>query len=409
MKTNLYKLALLLTVITVLITVSCDDDDNPLSSASESGEIAIVAAVPNPDGQSGAIYLQLIDDLSSNTYDNETALPFTLNSDQLVMRGEDIYRLPFAESDVIEKYTRGSDKTLSITGQLTMESNSSPSSIVIQNETKAYLALMGRPKILIINPSTMEKTGEIDITEYGVGDDNPDANQMVIRDDKLYVALSQMVGGYYASPDRAKVDVLIINTETDTVEKMITEESTGMSQPTRPTETNQIFIDENNDIYIVCQGGFGAVAGHKCGILRIKDGETEFDAGYSINITDAAITGENNNASALFYVQYGGNGKLYGHAAVFAYYSNPPSYIEDRTCVPVEVDLSAGTITALDLPRSNSYGSTGIYNDKIVFGLATDSDNGFFTYDINTGETSSEAIIKTTGTPHLFKHFGEEY
>ncbi len=80
-----------------------------------------------------------------------------------------------------------------------------------------------------------------------------------------------------------------------------------------------------------------------------------------------------------------------------------------KPAFPVEIDLYAKTVKALDLPKSNSYGSTGLYNEKILFGLATDSENGFFTYDMITGETSSEAVIKTTGTPFAFMAFGQEH
>lgn len=408
MKTNYLRSVTVLTVIAITIFASCSKD-NPVSAGdTKKGEIAIVAAVPNPDGQSGSSYLQLIDDLSPKTYDNETAFPFDI-FDQYVMRGEDLFVLSFAASDIIKKYTRGADKKLSETGQLTIDAHSAPTAIFIKNATKAYVALMGRAKILIINPSTMTKTGEIDITDYGVGDDNPDATQMIIRNGKLYVALNQMVGGYFPAPDRAKSDVLVINTETDVVEKMITEEASGISQPARPVDSKQIFMDENKDIYMVCQGGFGAVPGHKAGILRIKNGETEFDDSYSFNLTDAAITGESNIANTFLLVQYAGNGKLYAHAVIPAYWSNPPSYLEDRVCIAVEIDIYAKTIKKLDLPRSNSYGSVGIYDDKILFGLGTDSENGFFTYDINTGEASKNAVIKTTGMPTLFRHFGEQY
>ncbi len=408
MKINYFRLVLLiLTVTVVMIIASCEKDPTSSDKPTE-GEIAIVSAVPNPDGFSGSLYLQLIDDISPATYDNTTALPFTMNSDQITVRGDNIYKLPWLDSDVIEKYTRNDEGGLDKTGEYIMEANSGPTSIIYQNDTKAYIALSGRPKILIVNPLTMEKSGEIDISAYAVGDGNPDAQQMIIRDGKLFVALAQAVGGFYASPDRAKVDVLVINTEMNVVEKMITEETSSFSQPTRPIEANQIFTDENNDIYIICQSAFGAVPSHKLGILRIKNGETEFDAGYSFNMEDAPIINDPFNATTLFCAQYAGNGKLYGQAAVMAYFTTG-SFVEDRFFVPVEVDLYAQTITALDLPRSNGFGSTGLYEDKIMFGLATDTDNGFYTYDMATGEISAEAIIKTTGTPFYFKHFGEEW
>ncbi len=405
MKKNRFTLAPLLLVLSMIfISCSSDDEDPEISK----GEILIVSSIPNPDGQSGSIYFQLIDDLSPKTYDNSSAYQLGL-FDQVVMRGNDLYVLPFGESDIITKYTRDTDNNLRETGQLSLEANSGPTAIVKKSETKAYVALMRRAKILIINPTTMVKTGEIDITDYGVGDSNPDAQQMIIRDNKLYVALAQMVGGFFPDKDRAKVDVLIINTEADTVMKMITDDKSGMSQPTRPIESKQMFMDENNDIYIMCQGGFGTRPGHKVGILRIKDGETEFDDAYGFSITDATITGESNIPASVYYVQYAGNGKLYALPSFPAYWSDPPSFVQDRVCRAIEIDLYTKSMKTLDLPKSNSFGSVGIYEDKIIFGLSTDTEDGFYTYDLNTGETSSEAIIKTTGTANLFRHFGEKY
>lgn len=408
MKTPFLKFGSLLFIL-CLVFSSCEDDEDTIPEV-KSGEIAIVTAIPNPDGQSGSTFLQLIDDLSPKTYSNENALPFVLNMDNFAMRGDNIFVLPFAQSDILLKYTRGADKKLSKTGELVMDANSQPTSIVIVNETKAYVALMARAKILVINPSTMEKTGEIDIKDYGVGDSNPDANQMVVRDGKLFVALAQMVGGFFPAADRAKVDVLVIDVTSNTVEKMITEESTAMSQPTRPLESNKyMFTDEKNDIYMICEGGFGGLQGHNCGILRIKSGETEFDTSYNMIINTTPIDNESNMANILFAVQYKGNGKLYSLAVVPAYWGNPASFVEDRVCVPVEIDLYEKTIKALNLPRSNPYGSIGLYNNSVVFGLSTDTESGFFTYNPSTGEASANAVINTTGAPSMFMHFGEKY
>lgn len=405
MNTTVKFLALLLVALVIL--PSCDKDE-PKEPQIAKGEIAIAAALPNPDGHSGSAFLQLIGDLTPKTYDNKTALPFPLLN-QYVMNGEDIYVLPYFGSNVLKKYSRNANKELSLSGELNVDANANPVAIVPQSATKAYLSLLGRGKIWIINPTTMTKTGEIDLTSYGVGDENPDPSQMIIRDNKLYVALNQMVGGYFPAPDRPYSDVLIINTETNQVEKMITESTAGFSQPTRPVDSKQIFMDENNDIYMVCTGAFGFVPGHKSGILRIKNGETEFDNSYQFSIPDANITGESNTLGFLHYVQYAGSGKLYATADIPAYYSNPYDYIKDKSVISVEIDLYAKTIKKLDFPKGNGFGSIGIYKDNIVFGIASESENGFFTYNPSTEQASPNAIVKTTGTPSFFKAFGEKY
>ena len=405
MKTNYLKSMVLLVSLTIIFT-SCDSDD-PTPPEIAKGEIAILSTLPNADGQSGSTYLQLIGDLTPKDYDNSTALPFNL-PDQIVMLGNDIFILPYSGSDLVTKYTRNSNKELEEAGQLTLESNFGPSGIAIQNTTKGYLSSYGRGVIMIFDPSTMTKTGEIDLTSYGVGDENPDPTQMIIRDGKLYVTLNQVVGGFFPAADRIVADVAIINIATDEVEKVITNETSGISQPGGLLDNKHIFMDENNDIYMLCVGAFGAF-GHKSGILRIKNGETEFDTDYALTLPDATIEGESNTMSWIHMLQYGGNGKLYGLANIPALGSNPPQFSTDKTSLAIEIDLAAKTVKNLGFPRGTWYGCVGKYNDKIVFGLSTENENGFFTYDMNTKEKSANAIIKTTGFPNLFRHFGEKH
>ncbi|HBK71348.1 MAG TPA: hypothetical protein DDZ39_06805, partial [Flavobacteriaceae bacterium] len=107
MKTNYLKSMVLLVSLTITFT-SCDSDD-PTPPEIAKGEIAILSTLPNADGQSGSTYLQLIGDLTPKDYDNSTALPFNL-PDQIVMLGNDIFILPYSGSDLVTKYTRNSNK-----------------------------------------------------------------------------------------------------------------------------------------------------------------------------------------------------------------------------------------------------------------------------------------------------------
>ncbi len=387
----------------LVVFASCEDDDT--DGDSNVGNILITASLPNPDGQSGGHYMRLITNMEEASYENTVAIPIPFSGPPYIV-GKDIFILPGwgMETDLMTKYSH-IDNRIVKQGELLMPPQSGATSIVTHGN-KAYVALGMLGKIMILDHSTMKKTGEIDISEYGRGDQNPDPASMIIRDDLLYVGLTQMVGGFMPAADRAKADVLIIDTKTDKAVKMITEEKSGISTPTRPIDPKSIFIDENNDIYIACIGAWGAHPNHKTGILRIKSGETEFDPNYVFTLNDVDVIGENNSLSYLQYVHYAGNGKLYATANFMAYHSDPANYIEDRTVVPVEIDLKTKTVTKLDLPRSNSYGvAIGQFKQDIVFGLATNSDNGFFTYNVQSGTTSSHAIVKTQGYPFYYHCF----
>ncbi|TKG91995.1 hypothetical protein EYV94_20500 [Puteibacter caeruleilacunae] len=403
-----YRVKLIALSVLVAFLSACDSSDNEDQIITTSkGDILFVSMLPNPDGQTGSSYMQLIDNLDPASYDNKSAIPVPFGSAPILI-DNDVYILPgwTEETDVFKKYTR-IDGKLQLTAQLTLPENSGATHLVAK-DNKIYVSFAKRGTIFIINKSTFKKDSEIDISSYGVGDNNPDPGCMIIRDDLLYVGLNQMVGGYYPALERPAADVLIIDTKTDKVVKMITENKTGISQATRPVDPQSIFMDEQKNIYVVCLGAFGAHPTHKAGILRIKAGETEFDDSYNMVVNNTAIEGESNKANVLWMVQYAGNNKLYATANIPAYHGDPVNYIEDRTVESVEIDLANKTIKNLGIPRSNSFGmSVGMYKNQIIFGLATTDSNGFYTYDLTSKKTSDNAIITVTGYPSGIRSFND--
>lgn len=399
------KLQILFLSILPFLLISCKDDITETIANSSEGNLLISTMLPNADGMSGSSYIQLMDNLDSKSMTNTSALPVPYAS-VVCLNGDDVFVAPGwgGDSDVLTKYTR-SGGALVKQGEYVLPSSAAATSVIV-NGNYAYISCSMLGKIIVINHTTMEKVTEIDLSAFGVGDQNPDPSAMILRDNLLFVALSQMVGGYYPDPARPYSDVAIIDITTNQVVKMITEKTSGMSTPTRPADPYSIFMDEDKNIYIVCIGAFGALPGHNSGILRIKAGETEFDESYKFVFNSTSISGETNLLDYVHAVKYAGNNKLYGTANIPAYYGNPVNFIADRTVCPVEIDLSAKTITKLGLPYSNSYGvSVGIYNNQIIFGLATTSANGYYLYNPSTKEAGSSAVITTEGYPYSINTF----
>ncbi|NLT49605.1 MAG: DUF4374 domain-containing protein [Ignavibacteria bacterium] len=396
------NLFLLIVIFSGFVLKSCKDDvvSNPLNS---NGKILVSTMLPNPDGWSGSAYMQLMEDMSPKSLTNSTAIPIAYSSVPIVC-GNDIFSIPGwgSEIDKLTKYSRMDGKLIK-QGEYMLPSQSWATNVVTKGDI-AYISCPGIGKIIVINHQNMTLVKEIDITSYGVCDQNPDPSSMLIRDNLLYVGLIQAVGGYYPAPERPYADVLIINTDNNEVLKMITQSTAGVSYPTRAIDPYSIFMDENEDIYVVCLGGFGVL--HTSGVLRIKAGETEFDNSYQFIFNATSITGEKNPTDYIHAVRYFANGKMYGTADIPAYYSNLMNYIEDRAVLPVEIDLYAKTIKTIGLPRSNAFGvSVGMYEKQVVFGLATETSNGFFTYNPATGSASSSAVITTEGYPFSFVSF----
>ncbi len=348
-------------------------------------------------------------DIDPATYTNKQAFETSYGLPP-VKRGNEIYTLPgWGETGNVLKKQIFANNQLVDKGKVELPANSGANAMEIAgNKIYVSYSLMG--KIGVFDKDKLTLIKEIDIAEYGVGDKNPDPCQMVARDGILFVALNQIKGKTnLPDPNRPKVDVLLIDTKTDKPIKMITEETAGMSMPTLPDSDDYgMFIDEQGDIYINCISGFGFL-GQNAGFLRIKKGETDFDKSYQFSVMQTAIEGETNKASHIIMMKYVGNGIVYATVTVPAYYSKPqPNWFEDRVVFPVKIDLNAKTIKRLGMPKSSNFATcVGLYKDKVVFGLSTTTDNGFFVYDPKTDKMSDKAVITTTGYPMCFLHLGE--
>lgn len=379
----------------------CDDDES--SPKPTTGKILISTTVPNADPTTGSSYLQAIEDFTKQSVDNSRAYQIPYGTTALFIDGE-AYVMPGINNDFLQKYTVNDNNELVKTGGLPLPPNSTAYCVVKETDTKGYLSFMRRSEIWEINLQTMTPTDTIDISGYGVNDNNPNASIMVIRDQKLYVGLNQIdetSAFFLPYADRPFSDILIIDTPTNKVEKMITNSTSGISTSTRPVDPNTLFVDENNDIYVVCVGAWGFIPGHNSGILRIKDGETDFDSGYQFVVNGANVINDTTASDHLSMVKYMGNGKLYAVANFPAYSAGNP-YL-DRTMKPVVIDIYAETITKLPFKkRSNPFASISSYKDKVVFGMVTDTEQGFFSYDPATNSADTEPVITTIGYPSIF-------
>lgn len=287
MKTTTY-LCLIVTLITLS---SCEKDSDTIFGGT--GNLLISTMLPNTDGMSGSAYMQLIEGLEKSTQTNGAAIPVPYSSVPCVC-GENVFIVPGwgGESDILIKYTR-INKKLVKQREYVLPANSGATNVVTKGDT-AYVACALQGKILVLNHATMQKITEIDLTAFGVGDQNPEPSSMLIRDNELFVGLLQMVGGYFPAPERPFSDLVLINTMTNQVVKMITDSTSGISTPTRPVDPNSIFMDENKNVYVVGIGAWGALDGHKSGLLRIKAGETDFDPSYQFVFNTTEIIGESN-------------------------------------------------------------------------------------------------------------------
>lgn len=387
---------LLLFIITV--SISCDDTNTNLTEGFDQFVIGTNITTANPV----IGYVGTLKELNMPDFDNSKSRQ-TTQYPYVTVHNDDVFVMPSRYGDIVRKYTRQSDGTLAETGSFTPPSASNPLGMVIETDTKGYCSLFGSGHILVINPSTMAIMETIDLTSYGLGDSNPDPNIMAFRNGKLYVACSQTTDGFTSAHP---VQVLIIDVNNGN--SIVSATDARSTWAGSINEQKSIFFDENGDLYIFCVASYGfGEPGQKAGFLRIKNGETSFDPDFFFNVSDYSIDGiPGNKVDYLQRMRYTNGGIVYSTGNIYALASNPPDYVKDRTYGSFKVDLINQTIEKLDLPYSNGYAASVLPHDgKILWGLATSTGVGIYSYDPVTNTASDGPVVNTQGDPSIIETF----
>lgn len=399
MKKNTLKL---LAILLIGLTINaCKKDEVITDPTAGFDKLLIGTNITTASPVTG--YIGTLKDLSVTNFTN-TKSRQSIEYPYVTLHKNDVFLMQQRFGDKVLKYTRQADGTLAEAGSFTAPSASSPICTVIESDTKGYTSLFGAGKIIVFNPSTMAILETIDLTSYALGGDgNPDPNVMAFRNGKLYVACSQTSNGFTSSHP---VQVLIIDVANGNKITSATDSRSFWAGSIN--EQKSIFFDEAGDMYIYCVAsyGFGGPA-QKSGFLRIKNGQTSFDPTYFFNTADYTITGiTGGKVDYLQRMRYAGNGIVYSTGNIYALASNPPDYIKDRTYGSFKVDLANKSITKLDLPYSNGYSaSVGLFEGKVLWGLATTTGIGIYTYDPATNTASKNPVVNTQGDPNLVEAF----
>ena len=405
---------LLPAMLLAVSVISCDDNDaqKPITPpTTEPGSILFATSVTNAEGNSGSVYLQAISNLDPATYDNKNSVPTGFGALPIALDNGHIYSFPDymgSSKAELKLYKMGPNNKLVLQGTMGIPGGAAACNVVELNSEKAYLSCQGIGVVIVFNPSTMKEIKKIDLSMLAHEGTTVSPAAMIIRDNYLYVGLSQFNSQYM--PKESSVELALINTNNDQYEKTIRNESHGVSVPTRPIDSNSIFMDEKGDIYISCMASFGLMPGFNAGIIRIKKGETEIDPDYCIRFDKTEIKGLSTKyAEYLGMLCYDKGGKLYAYANSYKLdlegASNP--YTAICQC-PVVIDIYNKTIERIEyLPISNPHGiAIGKHKNLIVFGSANRKCNGFYTYNPET-KKSSDAVVKVQGFPCFFHSYAK--
>ncbi len=385
------------------IAVSCDKDDTPSTPDTNKKSFLVETTIKNADGKSGSSYVQLLSDFSGKV-DNYNAIQLGINAFISVQNKTEVFEFPdfIGQSLAVKKHSYTGDK-LELQGELTLPVGAGAYLLMKISEEKAYVPLLFLGKIWVVNPKTMTKISEIDLTSYAHTDNNPEPTLAYVRNGKCYVALGQMnPSTYMPYDDYSQVDVLVINTQTDKVEKKISETTTGLIYP-RPYK-NTMFSTEQQDIYLVCAGFYGLnPMNKKSGFVCIPNGQDEFDPSKSWDISNTTIEGTSYKPVTMYNTYYMGNGKVLAYVGIAELLGANP--FTAKYLMAVEMNLNTKTIKKIEgIPTTDGQSVfIGTYKNDYVFANYGESKAGFYTYNPQTQK--AQLTLETVGNPVFFHYF----
>ena len=375
-----------------LVAMPSCDKATPSTPETAGGRFLITTNVGNADGASGVSYFQTVEKMEGYI-DNSQARPAGFGVPPIVI-GQHIFVLPDymgSTKSVLTHYVTDKKGNLSERGTLALPANSGASNIVLASEEKAYLSMQNIGIVMEFNPTTMQKVRDIDLNALAQPEVRVAPGAMVVRDGLLFVGLNQFDSQWM--PRLKQAEVAIIDTKSGKLLKKIVDTKHQLSFATRPIDAHSIFVNpKDGAIYLNCVGSFGFKPGFDGGILRIKKGETEFDADYALNIAQAKVENFNHTLNYLATVRLGSDGKLYAMVASYELDASANPYLA-KVMVPVCIDLEKRTVTYIPgVKPSNGLAAVAEANGKIYFGVSNADDNGFYAYDLATQKITGLAL-----------------
>lgn len=375
-----------------LVAMPSCDKDTPSTPETAGGRFLITTNVGNADGASGVSYFQTVEKMEGYI-DNSQARPAGFGVPPIVI-GQHIFVLPDymgSTKSVLTHYVTDKKGNLSERGTLALPANSGACNIVLASEEKAYLSMQNLGIVMEFNPTTMQKVRDIDLNALAQPEVRVAPGAMVVRDGLLFVGLNQFDSQWM--PRLKQAEVAIIDTKSGKLLKKIVDTKHQLSFATRPIDAHSIFVNpKDGAIYLNCMGAWGFKPGFDGGILRIKKGETEFDADYALNIAQAKVENFNHTLNYLATVRLGSDGKLYAMVTSYELDASANPYLA-KVMVPVCIDLEKRTVTYIPgVKPSNGLAAVAEANGKIYFGVSNADDNGFYAYDLATQKITGLAL-----------------
>lgn len=319
--------------------------------------------------------------------DDDKCIAYQLNEDGTLEE-----KANFAFQSTLDNYAALDDNTL-LAVELTYGGLSDKRFHFVNAETGKLEKVVEHPIDINMGSGTPEDPGSI-----------PWVTGMILRDGKLFVSYHKwLADGSFITPDVDRAYVAVFKYPEMELEKIIEDTRTspigvnGHSTGIEKTETGDIYSFSTSAL----SAGFTA-ATKPSGILRIKNGATEFDTDYFFNIEEATSGGK------LFWMDYIGNGKAI--ARIIVDDTNGAgewgAFFKKDVFKLVVIDLINQTVTDVSgVPvHGHRYTSPMFVEDgKAYISCSTDTETYIYVVNPETATATKGAKVLGLGLKGIFK------
>ncbi|MEM0938228.1 MAG: hypothetical protein AAF600_00820 [Bacteroidota bacterium] len=440
MKNHLYSFTKQISLVWVLLMFvalgGCDDDeqevvpDLPEDDVVDTleviaNEFAMVTSTLNADGQTRAFFLQRVSVDSTGSVGNENATELSPATGAMVHSfNGTVYFSDYAIGRMV-KWDIDESNNATNSGEMSLTELQFQGNTAFRDASTAFVGGISTD-IIIFNPTTMTKTGNIDFRAFSKVGESTDfsveggtyqaeaVTEIIIRDNYLFAALMPLsrIEGFLPAEIGCSiivVDLDLVNTNetgnTDAVVKRIYDER-GSSTGAWGSGGGNYFMqmDENNDIYFLCHNFWAnpslRPAFNPACVLKIADGETDFDPEYYFDVESVS----RGTGNGVMNFEYYGNGKFL--AAVQDPESidpeNPNSYFVDPIFQWWSFDLynQTASIVTEEYTRG-ALAAVSYFEDG--FGYVPFESNGEnFVMKVDLNDLSASRHFETVGLPQLY-------
>ena len=271
-------------IIFLLVCSSCSEDESSAPGVSIDSYVVLTAAQKWGSGFLTSFMEEptgTVNSISEKTLQIPNSFGFRSYKNSFFLRSS-------TDNETgLQKYSVGLDGSIQDEGFIVGSTQ-----YVIANDTKGYYLdpERGLLKIQIFNPTTMKRTGEIDLAE--LKDEEVEyqvvgMHTMAVKEGKLYAGMtySTLDAEGYGGDQIDHIEFVVIDVDTDTYDKTIKYEQGGINSIGWGSSGNKMWtMGDDGALYFYSTGltnGF-----EKASVIRIKKGQTEFDQEWRLDLHD---------------------------------------------------------------------------------------------------------------------------